>query len=97
MELVGAGRRQDRGTNIYAVNLDGPCDILDCLCAQICEGEVELVQRLIADNFAHVDRARLRQSLQTRRDIDTIAVNVVAIDDDVSDIDANAKVDSGLG
>ena len=45
----------------------------------------------------NTDPARLGERFQTCRNIDTIAVDVVAINDDVTDVDANAKVDPLIG
>ena len=36
------------------------------------------------------DAARLGKALEPRRDIDPVAVDVIAVDDDIAEIDANA-------
>jgi hypothetical protein len=41
----------------------------------------------------HADPTRLGKSLQARCNIDAISENVVAVDDDVTDIDANTELD----
>src|SRR6516225_5502444 len=46
---------------------------------------------LVTHYRRNTDPARLGERLQTRRDIDTVSVDIVAINDDVTDVDANAK------
>ena len=61
------------------------------------EREAELVQDLVAHDAAHADSSRLCNSLYPRRDVDTIAKYVVAVDDDVANIDTDAKFDPLVG
>src|SRR6266700_1862757 len=69
---------------------------LDELLAQIVEHVGQLVVNLIAHGVRYADAARLGQRLQPGRDIHPVAENVSAIDDDVAEIDANAKSDAPL-
>jgi len=46
------------------------------------------------DNRRHTNPARLGKRLQPRRDIDPVAVDVVVLDNDVTEIDADTKYDS---
>ena len=82
---------------IHPVYVDRTGDVLDLLRAEILEGKAQLVQDLIAHDPADADPARIGQRLQPRGDIDAIAEDVVAVDDDVADIDADAKVESLIG
>ncbi len=43
------------------------------------------------------DAARLGDPLEPRRDIDAVAENIVVVEDDVADMDADAKLDPELG
>jgi len=43
------------------------------------------------------DTARLSQSFKARRDIDPVAKDIVALDDDVALVDTDAKLDPALG
>jgi len=43
--------------------------------------------------FGQTDSARLRQGLQPRGDIHAVAENIVVLDNDVAEIDADAKLD----
>ncbi len=46
---------------------------------------------MIAHRARDADAARLRQCLQPRGDVDTVAVNVAAVGDDVAEIDPDPK------
>ncbi len=52
---------------------------------------------MIAHDPADADPAGIGQPLQPRRDIDAIAEDVVSVDDDVTDVDTDAKLDPLLG
>jgi hypothetical protein len=51
---------------------------------------------MVVDGARDADAARRRQPLQPRRDVDAIAVNVAAIDDDVAEIGPDAKAQALL-
>src|SRR5262249_15151014 len=51
---------------------------------------------LIADHPADADPARLRQGLETGRDVDAVAVNVLVVDDDVAEVQPDAKFDAAF-
>src|SRR4030095_10597737 len=72
-------------------------DVLDVLLAELLEGEAQFVENLIADHPAHAEPARLRQGLQAARDVDPVAEDVVAVDDDVADVDPHAKLETQIG
>src|SRR5215831_4609051 len=69
------------------VDAHSPRDIFDLLLAQILKGEIELVAHLIAHDAADADPTRRRQRLQTRRDIHSVAVNVLTLNNNVTEID----------
>src|SRR5437868_11332978 len=46
---------------------------------------------MVADRARDADAAWRRQPLQPHRDIDAVAINVAAVDDQVTEIDADAK------
>jgi hypothetical protein len=52
---------------------------------------------LIPHHSADADPARFGQGFEARRDIDTVAKDVVLVDDDVAKIDADAEIDAPLG
>jgi hypothetical protein len=81
----------------HAVCPNGPRDVLERLLAHILELEGELVAHLVAHHAADADAAWLRQGFKPSGDVDAIAENVVPIDDDVAEIDADAKFDTRFG
>src|SRR5262249_54341391 len=91
------GRCAFGGRVANPVNTHWPRDVFDLLLAQILEGEIEPVAHLIAHDAADANPARLRQRLQTRRDIHPVAVNVLALNDNVTEIDPYAELDALLG
>src|SRR5262249_37671354 len=77
-----------------AMGRDWPGYVLDLLVAHVLERKIELIAHLIAHDAADADPAWLRQSLQTRSDIDAVAVNILVVDDDVTDVETDAKLDT---
>ena len=73
-------------------------DVLEALLAQAGKADIHLVHRVIECRAGDADAAGLRHRLQARCDVYAIAVDVVVLDDDVAEIDADAKPDLlGLG
>jgi hypothetical protein len=68
-------------------------DILDLLFAHIVERKLKLVANLIAHRATHADASRLCQRLKTGRYVDTVAKDVFVINNDIANIQANAKLD----
>src|SRR5713226_1280275 len=89
-------------THLFVRNLTWPNGIhpqragyvLDPLLACILEGEIEIVAHLVTYDPIDADPARLGQSFESRRDVNTIAVNVAAVLDDVAEIDPNTELDT---
>ena len=75
------------------VDADGARDVLHRLLAEIGEGQRQLVPDLLVGRARDADAAGLAQRLQPGGDVDAVAENVVAVDDDVADIDADAEDD----
>ena len=69
----------------------GTRDVLDALLATIREPVGQLVANLVVDDAGNTDPAGLRQCFQPCSDIDAVAEDVVALDDDVAEIDADAE------
>ena len=86
-----------RVPQVHPVRLDRPGDVLDLLRPKVIEREAQLIEHLIADDPADADSPRLGQRLQSCGDVDTVAKNVVVIDDDVTDVDADTKLDPLIG
>jgi hypothetical protein len=90
-------RRQLSVRNDDAEYLDRARDVLHCLLAAPLDLDRHLAAHLVGGRARDVDAAGLGQGLDAGGDIDAVAVYVVAIDDDVADIDADAEFDPMVG
>jgi hypothetical protein len=66
------------------------------LLAHVLERDVDLVAHLVAHNATDTDSARFSQCFEARREVDAIAEDIVLVDDDVAEVDADAKFDAPL-
>jgi len=73
-----------------------PGDILDLLLAHIFEREGELVAHLVADHPADANPTRLGEGFKPCGDIDTIAVDIAPVLNDVAKIDPHAEFDAAV-
>ena len=76
------------------MNADRTYDVLDRLFSQVLKPKAKLVAYLIMHDAGNQDAAGIGKPLQTRRHIDAVPENVVAIENDVADIDADAEFDA---
>ena len=72
-------------------------DVLDLLLAQVLKPEIEQAAHHLMNHIRDADAARPSQTFQPRCDIDAIAVDVVAIDDHIAEVDADPELDAVLG
>jgi hypothetical protein len=70
---------------------------LDPLFTHVLERDGELVAHLISYHPADADAAWFSQGLKARRDVDTVAKDVVALNNDIAEIDTDAELDAVLG
>src|SRR5262245_1713696 len=70
--------------------------VLDGLLALVDELDFELVADLVTHHRRTGNAAGLRHRFEPGRQVDAIAVEIVAIDDDVADIDADAEFDLAI-
>ena len=77
-----------------AIDMDRPGDVLDAVLAQIGEADRKLLADMLAHRRADADLAGLGERLEPRRDVDAVAKDVVALDDHVAHVDADAKADA---
>jgi hypothetical protein len=49
------------------------------------------------DAARYANAARVGETLQPRRDVDAVAINLLAVDDYVAEVDADAKLHPALG
>ena len=80
-----------------AVHTRRPRDILELLLASVLECYVEFAVCVLMDAARHADPARFGKLLQPRGDVDAVAKDVVAIDDDVADVDTDSQIDPLFG
>src|SRR5271169_2343316 len=78
---------------VHQVSLDWPGNVFDLLRPKVLEGKAQLVEHLIAHHTTDTDATRFRQRLQPRGDIHAVTKDVVAVNDDVTDVDAHTKLD----
>src|SRR5215470_6812473 len=69
-------------------------DVLQALWAHLDKKDVDLAAHLVKRIVRHADAARLSQHLQAGSDVDAVTEYVVALDDDVAEVDANAEGDA---
>src|SRR6266849_10835860 len=65
-------------------------DILDRLWAEVLVTQRELVAEVLADSARDADAAGVGEALETRGDVDAVAVNLFAIHHHVAKVDADA-------
>ena len=68
-------------------------DILQRLRTHIVEDNIDLAADLPLRVIGNADAARLGDPFKARRDIDAVAEDIVVVDDDVADVNADAKFD----
>ena len=76
-----------------AKNPHRPRDILNIDLAHIFEVQVELVSNLVPCCSGETDAAWLGEGFKARRHIDAIAQHVVALGNDIADVDPDAELD----
>ena len=86
------GRRRSRRAHGQPIDPQRPCDVLDGPFAEILEVERPLFHHLVTHHGADTYAAGLGNRLQPCCDIDAVAQDVVAVDDDVAEIDADAEL-----
>ena len=69
----------------------GPSNVLDLLFAHIFEGIGEFVANLIPHHPRDANPTRLRKGLQPGRYVHGVAEQIVALNDDIADVDAYSK------
>src|SRR5258706_702275 len=71
-------------------------DVLQPLLAQIGELDLDLASNLIVRRRRDADTSRLSNALKPRGDVDTVPEDVVALYQDVTEIDANPEQHSAI-
>src|SRR5215471_9250233 len=91
------GRGREGASRSHPINSDWPCDISQRLLAHVFEGEIEAPCRILLDAGRYANAARLGQAFEAGGDIDPITEDVAALDDDITDIDPDAKFNAVVG
>ena len=86
--------RRRRAAEQRAVDLHRPRDVLQLLLAGVLEVHVDLAAHLPVGIVRHADAAGLGDAFKPRGDIHAVAEDVVVLDDDVADMDADAQLDA---
>ena len=68
-------------------------DVLEALLSEAGKADIHLVHRVIERRAGDANTAGLGHRLQARGDVYPIAIDVVSLDNDVAEIDADAKPD----
>jgi hypothetical protein len=74
-----------------------PGNVFQWLLADVFEGEVELARGVLLHASRDADAARLREAFEPSGDVDAVAKDVAVLNDDVSNINANAELDPIFG
>src|SRR5205814_5326406 len=75
------------------INANRIGDIFHALLAQSGKADIHFVHRVIERGSGDANAARLCHRLQTRGDVYSIAIDIVSLNNDVAEIDPNAKPD----
>jgi hypothetical protein len=75
---------------------DRTIDVLDAYVTAILEMNVDSIANAFVDDRGDADPAGLSERLQSRGDVDTIAIDVVVFDDDIAEVNADSEHDGRL-
>ncbi len=83
------------------IELDPPCshwlgDVLEVLLADIVEADLDLAPNLSISVIRYANAARLGNTLQPSSDIDSVAKDIVVVNDDITNMDADAEFNSDI-
>jgi hypothetical protein len=104
--LVGEGNRRlsrrrwalRRGAGVAnPVDPDRPGNVFDLLLAQILEGKGQPIAHVVVDRIGDEHPAGIGQGFDPCGDVDAVAIEIVALDDHIAEIDADAKLDAPIG
>ncbi len=79
-----------------AINAQRLRDVFELLLTHVADIDLELALDLLVGVFGKTDRAGGCQRFDASSNIDAIAIDVAFIDDDVADVDADAKFDPAI-
>ena len=82
-----------RFAKLNAINLHRPRNILKLLVACVLKIDVELALHILMHAAGHADAAGFGSPSRRARYVDAIPIDVATINDDITDIDADAELD----
>jgi hypothetical protein len=74
--------------------VDRPSDVLQLPISQVFENETNLVAHLIMYNSAYANPVGVGEAFEARRNVYAIAIDVLAVYNDVAEVDADAELNS---
>jgi hypothetical protein len=86
-----------RAAGPHAIDPHWPSDIFQPLLAGILQGDVELAAHLPLGVIGEANATGLGHALEARRHIHAIAEDVSAVENDVTDVDADSELDALVG
>ena len=78
-------------TRLCCVDTHGAVDVLQPLLTKIGELDCHLASNLIVRGRGDADATRLSDALKSCGDVDTVSENVIALDEDVTEVDPDPK------
>ena len=85
--LYGSGARPHQ----YTIDPHRLRNVFKFLIAQIFKADLDPAFDVVEDGAGNADAANLGEPLQPRRDVDAVTVNVLTVNDDVAEVDADAQ------
>src|SRR5439155_15846520 len=74
-----------------AVDTDWLVDVFQLLVTQVLESEIKPITDLVANDMRNGDTTRFGDALQSRRYVNTVAEDIVALNNHVANVDADAE------
>src|SRR5262245_65722686 len=73
------------------IGTHGPCDVLEALLAKVSKLDGDLAANLIVSRRRNTNTTGFGNALKSRRDVDAVPKDVLALDQDVPKIDPDPK------
>jgi hypothetical protein len=71
-------------------------DVLEGLLAKVLEGDVDPLGDLVVNRLSDADAADVGQLFESGGDVDTVAIDIAFVEDNVPEIDADAELDASV-
>jgi hypothetical protein len=77
-----------------AIDVYWPVDVLDLMLAGVGEIGLDTVPQALVNDGRNADPSGLRHRFEPSGDIDPVAINIAAVNHDVAEVDADAKLNA---